>query len=107
MFYYKLLKLLDLLMFFVVGLVCYFSGVWGLVRMRKHLLVTLLSLEYIVLVLFFFIRLLVGYLMVEGYILLFFLVFSVCEGALGLSLMVILVRSHGRDVCGSYNLLEC
>ena len=77
------------------------------VRVHKHLLVTLLRLEYIVLIVFFLISVFVRFLLVEGYLLLFFLVFSVCEGRLGLSLMVVLARTHGGDIYSSYSLLEC
>lgn len=104
---YKLLKLIELFVFCLIGFICYFSGVWRFVNIHKHLLVTLLRLEYIVLVVFFLISFFVSFLVVEGYLLLFFLVFSVCEGVLGLALMVVLARSHGGDSYSSYNILEC
>jgi len=39
--------------------------------------------------------------------LLAFLGLTACEGALGLSLLVSLVRTHGRDKFNSLNLLQC
>ena len=65
---------------------------------RKHLLITLLRLEVVVLVLCFPIYL---YLCSFNYSL-FFVVyslvfFSVCEGSLGLSILVSMIRSHGND----------
>nr|QXF29964.1 NADH dehydrogenase subunit 4L [Artemia salina] len=61
---------------------------------NKHLLVTLLSLEFLILLLF-------GVLMYSDYMSMInaftFLSISVCEGALGLSVLVSLVRSSGSD----------
>nr|YP_009758316.1 NADH dehydrogenase subunit 4L [Erannis ankeraria]QIN90122.1 NADH dehydrogenase subunit 4L [Erannis ankeraria] len=71
----------------------------------KHLLIILLSLEFMVLSIFFF---LLSYLLMlnyETYMLMVFLVFSVCEGALGLSILVSLIRTHGNDYFKSFNLL--
>lgn len=61
------------------------------------MLITLFSLEYLVISLFllFFIFLLnFGF---DLYYLLFFLVFTVCEGALGLGVLVNVIRNHGND----------
>nr|QVT15597.1 NADH dehydrogenase subunit 4L [Semiothisa cinerearia] len=71
----------------------------------KHLLIILLSLEFMVLSVFF---LLLSYLLMlnyEVYMLMVFLVFSVCEGALGLSILVSMMRTHGNDYFKSFNLL--
>nr|YP_010852778.1 NADH dehydrogenase subunit 4L [Delias berinda]WGL40145.1 NADH dehydrogenase subunit 4L [Delias berinda] len=71
----------------------------------KHLLIVLLSLEFIVLSIYF---LMMYYFMMfsyDGYMLMVFLVFSVCEGALGLSILVSMIRTHGNDYFQSYNLL--
>jgi NADH-ubiquinone oxidoreductase chain 4L len=38
---------------------------------------------------------------------LFFLTFAACEGALGLALLVSIVRTHGNDRFGNFNLLQC
>nr|AIW65008.1 NADH dehydrogenase subunit 4L [Celenna sp. MT-2014] len=71
----------------------------------KHLLIVLLSLEFMVLSLFFFFLLYLLMLNYEMYMLMVFLVFSVCEGALGLSILVSLIRTHGNDYFKSFNLL--
>nr|YP_010149158.1 NADH dehydrogenase subunit 4L [Ectropis grisescens]QQV70075.1 NADH dehydrogenase subunit 4L [Ectropis grisescens]UOR16956.1 NADH dehydrogenase subunit 4L [Ectropis grisescens] len=71
----------------------------------KHLLIILLSLEFMVLSVFF---LLLSYLLMlnyEMYMLMVFLVFTVCEGALGLSILVSMIRTHGNDYFKSFNLL--
>jgi NADH:ubiquinone oxidoreductase subunit K len=41
----------------------------------------------------------------ERYILLVFLIFAVTEGRVGLSLLISLTRSHGRDHLKRFNLL--
>nr|YP_010329937.1 NADH dehydrogenase subunit 4L [Phragmatobia fuliginosa]UNP54686.1 NADH dehydrogenase subunit 4L [Phragmatobia fuliginosa] len=72
---------------------------------HKHLLIVLLSLEYIVLSIFFFMLIYLNYIEYDMYMLMVFLVFSVCEGALGLSILVSMIRTHGNDYFQSYNIL--
>lgn len=86
-------------------LTIFFIGNIIFVRKHKHLLIILLRLEFIVLriyllILFYF--LIISY---DIYILIIFLVFSVCEGALGLSILVSIIRTHGNDYFQRYNLL--
>nr|YP_011011089.1 NADH dehydrogenase subunit 4L [Epilepia dentata]WPW49426.1 NADH dehydrogenase subunit 4L [Epilepia dentata] len=75
------------------------------VSKQKHLLIVLLSLEFIVLSIFFFLVLYLNNMENNMYMLMVFLVFSVCEGALGLSILVSMIRSHGNDYFQSFNLL--
>nr|QDA21687.1 NADH dehydrogenase subunit 4L [Orthetrum sabina] len=82
------------------------SGLWSFVSKRKHLLSTLLSLEFIVLGLFFYIFFILLFYF-ELYFLMFFLTFGVCEGALGLGVLVSMIRSHGNDYFNSFNILQC
>nr|YP_010225786.1 NADH dehydrogenase subunit 4L [Propsilocerus sinicus]UDD74663.1 NADH dehydrogenase subunit 4L [Propsilocerus sinicus] len=85
----------------------FFSGVFVFVSNRKHLLSTLLSLEFIVLSLFLFLFIYLNMLNYEIYFSMMFLVFSVCEGALGLSILVSMIRSHGNDYFNSFSILQC
>nr|YP_010463262.1 NADH dehydrogenase subunit 4L [Ischnodemus noctulus]UUJ37786.1 NADH dehydrogenase subunit 4L [Ischnodemus noctulus] len=83
--------------------IMFISGIFMFCSLRKHLLIVLFSIEYMVIVLFFMFFL---YLMLFGfevYFLLIFLVFSVCEGALSLSILVNLIRSHGNDYISSFS----
>nr|YP_010175646.1 NADH dehydrogenase subunit 4L [Corythoxestis sunosei]QSL98906.1 NADH dehydrogenase subunit 4L [Corythoxestis sunosei] len=75
------------------------------VSKHKHLMIVLLSLEFIVLSMYFFMMII--FLMQEFnmYMLMVFLVFSVCEGALGLSILVSMIRTHGSDYFMSFNML--
>nr|YP_009104743.1 NADH dehydrogenase subunit 4L [Macrotermes natalensis]AIT76167.1 NADH dehydrogenase subunit 4L [Macrotermes natalensis] len=89
--------------FFVV----YLCGVWVFCSSRKHLLITLLSLEFIVLVLYFSVYYYLCNFNFSLFFVVYFLVFSVCEGSLGLSILVSMVRSHGNDYFQSYSVLQC
>nr|YP_009114385.1 NADH dehydrogenase subunit 4L [Hypolimnas bolina]AHL17300.1 NADH dehydrogenase subunit 4L [Hypolimnas bolina] len=75
------------------------------VSKHKHLLIVLLSLEFMVLSIFFFLMVYLMMLDYNMYMLMVFLVFSVCEGALGLSILVSMIRTHGNDYFQSYNLI--
>nr|YP_009642768.1 NADH dehydrogenase subunit 4L [Aiolocaria hexaspilota]QCO91584.1 NADH dehydrogenase subunit 4L [Aiolocaria hexaspilota]UXW88374.1 NADH dehydrogenase subunit 4L [Aiolocaria hexaspilota] len=72
---------------------------------RKHLLTMLLSLEFVVLSLFFMMYSYFINFNYEFYFVLIFLTMSVCESALGLALMVSLIRSYGNDYFVSLNML--
>nr|YP_010946618.1 NADH dehydrogenase subunit 4L [Margattea speciosa]WGO57336.1 NADH dehydrogenase subunit 4L [Margattea speciosa] len=85
----------------------FMCGMWIFCSNRKHLLLTLLGLEFIVLILYFEIY---YYLLGMDYELFFgmiFLTFSVCEGALGLSILVSMIRSYGNDYFNTFNILQC
>nr|AHX84199.1 NADH dehydrogenase subunit 4L [Catocala sp. XY-2014] len=86
------------IMMFIVGNMIF-------VLKHKHLLIILLSLEFIVLSIFFFLLVYLNFIEYDMYMLMVFLVFSVCEGALGLSILVSLIRTHGNDYFQSFNLL--
>nr|YP_010616684.1 NADH dehydrogenase subunit 4L [Argestina pomena]WAW79884.1 NADH dehydrogenase subunit 4L [Argestina pomena]WHS18950.1 NADH dehydrogenase subunit 4L [Argestina inconstans] len=75
------------------------------VSKHKHLLIILMSLEFIVLSIFFSLMLYLGKVEFSMYMLMVFLVFSVCEGVLGLSILVSMIRTHGNDYFQSFNLI--
>lgn len=86
-------------------IIIFFIGNIIFVSKQKHLLIVLISLEFIVLRIFFFF---LSYLIIIDYniyILIVFLVFTVCEGALGLSILVSIIRTHGNDYFQSFNLI--
>nr|YP_001648709.1 NADH dehydrogenase subunit 4L [Oxya chinensis]ABN79397.1 NADH dehydrogenase subunit 4L [Oxya chinensis] len=89
------------------SLLIYFSGVYVFSSKRKHLLMVLLSLEYIVLSLFLLIIVFLINFDYDYFFPIIFLVFSVCEGALGLSILVSMIRSHGNDFFSSFGLSLC
>lgn len=101
---FKLLKLISFVNFRIIFI--FFRGVVVFSSTRKHLLMALFSLEYLVLVLFlrtFLVLLNFGF---ELYFILVFLTFTVCEGALGLGVLVNIIRSHGNDLLSSLSVLS-
>nr|WOW98966.1 NADH dehydrogenase subunit 4L [Borysthenes sp. 2 WQW-2023a] len=81
----------------------FFFGFLSVVLVRSHFLMVLMCMEFIFLSLtlvFFLYFNLVG----DVYFGVVFLVLGVCDGALGLSLLVYLVRSVGGDTISSFNL---
>nr|YP_007474222.1 NADH dehydrogenase subunit 4L [Opaepele loihi]AEX32612.1 NADH dehydrogenase subunit 4L [Opaepele loihi] len=84
-----------------------FCGLLAFVGGRKHLLNTLLSLEYIMLSIFWFMAVMLVNLGGDMYFVLFFLTLAACEGALGLALLVSVVRTHGNDNFSSFSVLQC
>nr|YP_010728524.1 NADH dehydrogenase subunit 4L [Endochironomus albipennis]WEF49765.1 NADH dehydrogenase subunit 4L [Endochironomus albipennis] len=93
-----------LIMFFFL---MFFLGVISFIFSYKHLLNMLLSLEFMVLCLFIFLFFYLNLLNFEQYFSMYFLVFSVCEGVLGLSILVFMIRSHGNDYFLNYSFLQC
>nr|QIV24623.1 NADH dehydrogenase subunit 4L [Papunya picta] len=87
------------------SLVMFFSGLVVFCSKRKHLLLMLLSLELVVLSLYLNIFL---YLSCSGgnyFVSMIFITMSVCEGALGLSMLVAMIRSWGNDYILTLNCL--
>nr|QVM79214.1 NADH dehydrogenase subunit 4L [Pyrrhidium sanguineum] len=83
---------------FISGLIVYSSN-------RKHLLLMLLSLEFITLSLYLIIFLYENNLSYEYFFSMIFLTFSVCEGSLGLAMLVSMIRSCGNDYVISNSIL--
>nr|AFQ62128.1 NADH dehydrogenase subunit 4L [Trinodes hirtus] len=92
-------------MLIYVFMILFFSGIFSFVKNRKHLLTILLSLEVSILALFSLIYLVFGFYEGSMYFCMVFLSMSVCEGSLGLSVLVSLIRTHGSDSFRVFNLL--
>nr|YP_009048688.1 NADH dehydrogenase subunit 4L [Byasa alcinous]AHZ89283.1 NADH dehydrogenase subunit 4L [Byasa alcinous] len=89
----------------LVVLIMFMFGNMIFISQHKHLLIVLLSLEFIVLSVFMMMMLMLNFIENDMYMLMVFLLFSVCEGALGLSILVSMIRTHGNDYFQSFNLL--
>nr|YP_010373219.1 NADH dehydrogenase subunit 4L [Dicerca corrugata]UPI13493.1 NADH dehydrogenase subunit 4L [Dicerca corrugata] len=85
--------------------IMFFSGAVVFCSKRKHLLLMLLSLEFIVLSLYFLIMIYLKIYSYEFFFSMVFLTMSVCESALGLAILVSMVRTHGSDYFQSFNVL--
>nr|YP_010510803.1 NADH dehydrogenase subunit 4L [Dermestes dimidiatus]QXQ00382.1 NADH dehydrogenase subunit 4L [Dermestes dimidiatus] len=94
-----------MMMWFFVYVFMFICGLLSFCINRKHLLMMLLSLEFVVLSLFIIMFIFLSFLSFESYFSLIFLSMSVCEGALGLSILVSLIRTHGNDNFQSFSIL--
>nr|YP_010736945.1 NADH dehydrogenase subunit 4L [Chinaocerus tubulatus]WEP24832.1 NADH dehydrogenase subunit 4L [Chinaocerus tubulatus] len=86
-------------LFFIFYL--FMLSLFSLVLMRKHILLCLLSLEFIILSLLYLILIYCLLFKYSIYFYLLFMTFYVCEGVLGLSVLLCLIRSHGNDYLNS------
>ena len=93
-------------LYITLPLIGVLSAFLALVGKRKHALNVLLCLEFIVINLYWLIRIIFALLGTESYFLLYFLTVSACEGALGLALLVAVVRTHGNDHLSNTTLME-
>nr|YP_010613700.1 NADH dehydrogenase subunit 4L [Ancema ctesia]WAR69344.1 NADH dehydrogenase subunit 4L [Ancema ctesia] len=89
----------------IIMIFMYIIGNMIFVSKKKHLLITLMSLEFIVLSLYVLMLFYLTMIGLNMYMLMIFLVLTVCEGALGLSILVSMIRTHGNDYFQSYNLI--
>nr|YP_009995333.1 NADH dehydrogenase subunit 4L [Ochthebius capicola]QNP09736.1 NADH dehydrogenase subunit 4L [Ochthebius capicola] len=92
-------------MLMLFSMIMFISGILVFCLKRKHLLLMLLSLEFIILSLYFMMFFFLSFFMSEFYFSMIFMTMSVCEGALGLSLLVSLIRTHGNDYFQSFSVL--
>lgn len=103
--------LFSLVTFYEVEILCLVFGVvcgfLSFVRKCKHLLNSLLRLEFVMVRIYLIIVAVLKYNGLDLYFVLFFLSLVACEGGLGLSLLVAIVRRYGRDKFRSFNVLRC
>lgn len=83
----------------------FYIGVLSFVLNRKHLLTLLLSLEFIIITLYFGLILYINIYIYEFFFLIIFLTIRVCERALGLSILVVIIRIYGNDYFKTFNVL--
>nr|QJX65655.1 NADH dehydrogenase subunit 4L [Amorophaga japonica] len=91
--------------FNMIFIIMFLIGNMIFVSKYKHLLITLLSLEFMVLMIFSFFLFFFMNIDYSFYFIMMFLVFSVCEGVLGLSILILMIRSYGNDYFQSFILL--
>ena len=96
---------MNIIIFLGLPRILFIIGLFVFVSNRKHLLSILLRLEYIVLILFFILFIYLNLINYEVYFRIIFLTFRVCEGSLGLSILVSIIRTHGNDYFQSFNII--
>lgn len=94
-----------MLIFLLVPIFIYFVGLLVFCSKRKHLLLILLSLEFIILSLYFCLFIYLSLFNYEYYFGIVFLTIRVCERALGLSILVSIIRTYGNDYFQTFNVL--
>nr|YP_010309752.1 NADH dehydrogenase subunit 4L [Gnathium nitidum]UMR54869.1 NADH dehydrogenase subunit 4L [Gnathium nitidum] len=94
-----------MMMYLYSSMLMFFCGLLVFSLKRKHLLLMLLSIEFMVLALYFNLFIYLSFLDNDYFFSMIFLTFSVCEGALGLSILVSMIRTHGNDYFQSFSLL--
>lgn len=99
----KLRKLMLIHEFY--GVLIFYRGLLVFSLKRKHLLLMLLRLEFVVLSVYYVLFIYLSYLGRDYFFSIIFLTFRVCEGVLGLSILVSLIRTHGNDYFQSFSLL--
>nr|YP_010585909.1 NADH dehydrogenase subunit 4L [Glossosoma caudatum]UZZ43632.1 NADH dehydrogenase subunit 4L [Glossosoma caudatum] len=93
------------LKFWWISIFMFMAGFFIFSINRGHLLIILLSLEFMVLSLFLMLLMYLNSMDMEVYFLMLFLIFSVCEGVLGISILISMIRTHGNDYVHNYNIL--
>nr|YP_010990613.1 NADH dehydrogenase subunit 4L [Suva longipenna]WOW98940.1 NADH dehydrogenase subunit 4L [Suva longipenna] len=89
-------------MFYIIFM--FFFGILTLIMVRSHFLMCLLSIELLFIYLFFYSFFFFNFFFFDYYFCILFLVFGVCDGVIGLSLLVYLVRKTGNDYFSSLSL---
>nr|QNG56401.1 NADH dehydrogenase subunit 4L [Macrohyliota sp. 2 MJ-2020] len=83
----------------------FICGLMSFSFQRKHMLLMLLSLEFVVISLYMNMFYFMIYMNYEYFLCMIFLTMSVCEGVLGLSILVSMIRTHGNDYMMSFSFL--
>nr|AFI23509.1 NADH dehydrogenase subunit 4L [Ammianus toi] len=94
----KAMMINMLIISYVCGLIVFFS-------MRNHLLLTLMSIEFLMIIMYAFMYINFMNYGFELFFIILFLIMLVCEGSLGLSILVSLIRSHGNDMVNSLYMM--
>nr|WQM20557.1 NADH dehydrogenase subunit 4L [Eusarima sp.] len=88
-----------------MGILIFFSGLLSVFLVRKHFFLSVLSLEFLILSNFFFSYFFLEFYLYDFYFSILVLVLGVCEGVLGLSLIVYIYRKFSVDYLDSLNLI--
>jgi len=83
---------------------CLMLGLMSFGKIFKHLLRILIRLEFLVLMIYFLLGLLTYSSLSMSYLMIVYLIFRVCEGALGLTILVIIARRFGGDYLRRFRL---
>nr|ATG83171.1 NADH dehydrogenase subunit 4L [Alobaldia tobae] len=91
-------------MIFFMLMYTYMVSLMSLMVIRKHIFLCLLSLEFVVISLLMMLIYYCIMYMSEYYLVVVMMVFFVCEGVLGLSVLVSMIRCFSNDYISSMSL---
>nr|AFU50201.1 NADH dehydrogenase subunit 4L [Phaedon armoraciae] len=94
-----------MMIYLLTGMLSYLCGLIMFSSKRKHFLLMLLSLEFMIISLFFNLMIYLSLMNNEYFFSMIFLTMSVCEGALGLSILILMIRTHGNDYITTFSSL--
>nr|YP_010272377.1 NADH dehydrogenase subunit 4L [Mimotettix multispinosus]UKE80374.1 NADH dehydrogenase subunit 4L [Mimotettix multispinosus] len=89
---------------FYLFMYMYMLSLFSLLMIRKHIFLCLLSLEFVVVSLLMMFMYYFMFFLSSFYLMLIMMVFFVCEGVLGLSVLVSMIRCYGNDYINSMSL---
>nr|YP_010586026.1 NADH dehydrogenase subunit 4L [Anisocentropus maculatus]UZZ43762.1 NADH dehydrogenase subunit 4L [Anisocentropus maculatus] len=87
----------------MIFIVSFFFANYIFCMNRKHLLVMLLMLEFMILNLLIILFYYLNFMNYDYYFFMMFIVLMVCEGVLGISILVNMVRMYGNDYFQIFN----
>nr|YP_011017364.1 NADH dehydrogenase subunit 4L [Amblyomma tigrinum]WQF69027.1 NADH dehydrogenase subunit 4L [Amblyomma tigrinum] len=89
----------------MMSLFLYITGIFSLIFNRFHLIMILMSIEFmymsLILIIFYY------FVMFNILNIFVFLITIVCEAALGLSLLVLTNNFYGNEMINSFDLIKC
>nr|YP_010535386.1 NADH dehydrogenase subunit 4L [Amblyomma maculatum]QUB01598.1 NADH dehydrogenase subunit 4L [Amblyomma maculatum]UYB77947.1 NADH dehydrogenase subunit 4L [Amblyomma maculatum] len=89
----------------MMSLFLYIIGIFSLIFNRFHLIMILMSIEFmymtLILIIFYY------FIMFNILNIFIFLITIVCEAALGLSLLVLTNNFYGNEMINSFDLIKC
>nr|YP_011017338.1 NADH dehydrogenase subunit 4L [Amblyomma naponense]WQF69001.1 NADH dehydrogenase subunit 4L [Amblyomma naponense] len=89
----------------MTSMIIYFIGIFSLILNRYHLMMVLMSIEYMYMSLVM--SLLIIFSITNSMNIFIFFVSIVCEAALGLSLLVLFNFYYGNEMLNSFSLIKC
>nr|WMV01995.1 NADH dehydrogenase subunit 4L [Plagiodera versicolora] len=94
-----------MMIYLLTGSLSFMCGLMIFSFKRKHFLLMLLSLEFMIISLFLNMFICLSLMNYEYFFSMLFLTMSVCEGVLGLSILILMIRTHGNDYIMSFSSL--
>lgn len=93
--------------FYIIVTFSVLAGILAFAKIRNHIISTLIRLEFASLSLYLYLFILLNYYGAEKYIALVYLTLAACEGALGLSILVSIIKIKGNDYIKSTSFVQC